>query len=443
VTPEDVAELDRLSGDQMRELWPVLTSEERSEGFAVLAREEAEEVFLSLSASDQYNLLAPLPESQRRGWVRLLAPDDAADLLQDVSEHERSGWLDLLDGSTRRDVSALLAYAEDEAGGLMNTQYTRLRPDMRVDEAINYLRRQITGRDETDFPTYVLDPEQRVLGAVSLRKLFCARSDAYVREIMDPEVITVHEGMDQEQISHLFADYDLLTLPVVDDQGRMKGVVAVDDIVDVVQEEATEDIHKYGGVAALEQPYLDLSIGEMFKKRVGWLAVLFVGELLTATAMRNFEEHIAKAVVLAFFVPLIIASGGNSGSQASTLVIRAMALGEVRLRDWWRVAQRELASGVGLGLALAALGFARIMAWDAMFGMYGEHALPLALTLSATLFGIVLWGGFAGSMLPFLLRRLGADPASASAPFVSTLVDVSGIGLYFTIAALILRGSLL
>jgi magnesium transporter len=230
---------------------------------------------------------------------------------------------------------------------------------------------------------------------------------------------------------------------VVDDEGRMKGIVTVDDIVDVVQEEATEDIHKYGGMAALEQPYLDLSIPAMIKKRVGWLAVLFIGELFTATAMRFFEDQIARAVVLAFFVPLIIASGGNSGSQASTLVIRAMALGEVRMRDWWRVARRELASGLGLGFALGLLGFLRILGWEVAFGAYGEHTLPLALTLSVTLMGIVMWGALAGSMLPFALQRLGADPASASAPFVATLVDVSGILLYFGAATLILTGTLL
>ena len=443
MTPEEVAELDRLSGDQLRELWPVLTSEERSEGFAVLPREEAEEVFLSLSATDQTTLLSPLPEAQRRGWLRLLAPDDAADLLQEIPEQDRAAWLSLLDGSTRTDVSALLAYAEDEAGGLMNTQYTRLRPDMRVDEAINYLRKQFTGREESDFPTYVLDSEQKVLGAVTLRTLFCARSDAFVREIMDPEVITVPEGMDQEQISHLFADYDLITLPVVDVEGRMKGVVTVDDIVDVVQEEATEDIQKFGGVAAFEQPYLDLSLGEMFKKRIGWLAVLFIGEMLTATAMAYFEEAIARAVVLAMFVPLIISSGGNSGSQASTLVIRAMALGEVRLRDFWRVARREFITGLSLGLVLGVIGFLRIVAWDKVFHLYGEHGVLLAFTVGTTLVGIVLWGVLAGSMLPFVLRRVGLDPASASAPFVATLVDVSGIVIYFAVASAVLAGTLL
>lgn len=443
MNPKDQAELDRLSGEQLRELWPVLTVEERYEGFTVLTREEAEDLYLSLSAADQYDLVMSMPLAQRRGWMRLLAPDDAADLLQEAREEERTPLLELLDGPAHTDVVALLAYAEDEAGGLMNTRFTRLRPDMKVDEAINYLRRQFTGREESLYPTYVLDGSQKVLGSVTVQRLFCTRPDALVHEVMDHDVITVHEGTDQEEISRLFADHDLLALPVVDDEGRMKGMVTVDDIVDVVQEEATEDIHKYGGLAALELPYLDLSIPAMIKKRAGWLAVLFVGEMFTATAMRYFEHHIARAVVLAFFVPLIIASGGNSGSQASTLVIRAMALGEVRLRDWWRVARRELASGLGLGLVLGILGFLRIVGWEWAFGAYGEHTLPLAFTLGVTLVGIVLWGALAGAMLPFLLQRLGADPASASAPFVATLVDVSGIVMYFGAATLILTGSLL
>jgi magnesium transporter len=264
-----------------------------------------------------------------------------------------------------------------------------------------------------------------------------------VRDVMESDVITVHEGTDQEQISHLFADHDFLAIPVVDDEGRMKGIVTVDDIVDVVQEEATEDAHKYGGMAALDEPYLDLPILGMIKKRVGWLAALFIGEMFTATAMRYFEDEIARAVVLALFVPLIISSGGNSGSQASTLVIRAMALGEVRLRDWWRVMRREIVAGLGLGLVLGVIGFARIMAWEWAFGIYGEHTFLLATTVGLTLIAVVLWGALAGSMLPFLLRAMGLDPASASAPFVATLVDVSGIVLYFGAATLILTGTLL
>jgi len=338
---------------------------------------------------------------------------------------------------------ALLAYNEDDAGGLMNPRYAQLRAQMKVDEAINYLRRQTTGREETLYYIYVLDPQQRLVGVVSMRDLFRAKPEAHVEDVMETDLITAPEEMDQEDVSLLFAEHDLLAVPVVDDEGRMKGIVTVDDIVDVVQEEATEDMQKYGGMAALDEPYLDLSISRMIGKRVGWLAVLFIGELLTASVMRYFEDYIARAVVLAFFVPLIIASGGNSGSQASTLVIRAMALGEVRLRDWWRVVRRELMSGLGLGLVLGVLGFMRIVGWQWAFGIYGEHYVLIAWTVSITLAGVVLWGALAGAMLPFALQRLGFDPASASAPFVATLVDVSGLLIYFGAATILLSGTLL
>jgi magnesium transporter len=388
-------------------------------------------------------LLEALPEAERRSWIRLLAPDDAADLIQAAKDEEREAFMALLDDPTRKEVVALLAYAEDDAGGLMNPRYARLRPEMRVDEAINYLRKQASGRMETLYYVYVLDAGQKLLGVVSMRGLFKAPPDKRVQDVMETDLVTAAEELDQEEMSRLFADHDLVAIPVVDADGRMKGIVTVDDIVDVVQEEATEDMQKYGAVAVLEEPYLDLSVWQMLGKRVGWLAVLFVGELLTASAMRYFEEDIARAVVLALFIPLIISSGGNSGSQASTLVIRAMALGEIRLRDWWRVMQREIVSGLALGAVLGVLGFLRIVGWQLAFDLYGEHYVLIAITVSISLMGVVLWGTIAGSMLPFLLRRLGLDPASASAPFVATLVDVSGIAIYFGAASLLLTGTLL
>jgi magnesium transporter len=264
-----------------------------------------------------------------------------------------------------------------------------------------------------------------------------------VREVMRTDVVSVNEEMDQEEVSRVFAESDLPAIPVVDAQGRMKGVVTVDDIVDVVAEEATEDIQKFGGVEALGAPYLEVGFGAMVRKRGVWLAALFVGEMLTATAMAFFEHHIARAVVLAVFLPLIISSGGNSGSQASTLVVRAMALGEVRLRDWWRVAGREIATGLALGVLLAAIGFVRIVVWERIAHAYGEHYLRIAATVAVSLLGVVLLGTIAGSLLPFVLRRLGLDPASASAPFVATLVDVAGVLIYFGAASVILAGALL
>jgi magnesium transporter len=311
---------------------------------------------------------------------------------------------------------------------------------MSVDEAIYLRRRRLAWGRSTKAS---LELEQKQLRIVSFRKLMSAKPEQHVSEVMQTDLVTVPEKMDQEDLSRLFATYRLVAFPVVDDQGHMKGIVTLDDIVDVVREEATEDIQKIGGTAPIDAPYLRIGIADMIKKRAGWLAALFIGETLTATAMGYFEQEIAHAVVLALFVPLVISSGGNSGSQATTLVIRAMALGEVRLRDWWRVVQREFISGLALGLILAAIGVARILIWQALFHTYGPHHLLIALSVASSLVGVVLWGTLVGSMLPFLLRRLGADPASASAPFVATLVDVTGLIIYFTMAKIILSGTLL
>jgi magnesium transporter len=314
---------------------------------------------------------------------------------------------------------------------------------MTVDEAISYLRKQARERFETIYYVYVLDDQQRLLGVVSFRELFSAAPERLVRDVMRTDVVVVHEDQDQVSVSRVFAKHSLLAIPVVDAENHIKGIITVDDIVDVVQEEATKDIQMFGGLEALDEPYLKIAFSRMVRKRGGWLSALFLGEMLTATAMAFFEDEIARAVVLALFVPLIISSGGNSGSQASTLVIRAMALGEVKLRDWWRVIRRELASGLVLGSVLGSIGFLRIVLWQKVTPLYGEHYLLVALTVFASLVGVVTFGTVAGSLLPFLLRRLRFDPASASAPFVATLVDVTGLVIYFSVATVVLRGTLL
>jgi len=421
----------------------VIAHEDRVVGFRVLPRLEGEDFFLALSARDQSELLLALPAAEQRSWMRLLPPDDAADVIQAAPPEEKERLLTLLDAPSRKEVGALLAYAEDEAGGLMNPHYARLRPDATTDEAISYLRRQARDRAETIYYVYVLDEQQRLLGVVSFRELFAAPPDKRVQDIMHTDVVTLREDQDQESVSQMFTRDGYLALPVVDAENRIKGIVTVDDVVDVVQEEATEDIQKLGGSEALDEPYLSIGIAKMIRKRGVWLAALFIGEMLTATAMGYFQDEIARAVVLALFVPLIISSGGNSGSQATTLVIRAMALGEVGLRDWWRVIRRELISGLGLGILLATIGLARILIWQGLFHTYGAHYGLVAITVSVSLVGVVLWGTVAGSMLPFVLRALGLDPASASAPFVATLVDVSGLVIYFTVAIVVMRGTLL
>ena len=432
-----------LSTADLQEAWSLLVPSDRLESFRALERTEAEDFFLSLHARDQAELLLALPPNERRSWIRLLAPDDAADLIQELEPEQKEEILQLLDDPTRSDVSGLLAYAEDDAGGLMSPRYARLRPDMSVDEAITYLRRHAAQRAETLTYAYVLSPENRLLGVVSYRDLITAKSDQKIDSIMRTDLVTVPEAMDQEELSRLFATYRLMAFPVVDSEGRMKGIVTLDDIVDVVREEATEDIQKIGGTAALDAPYLRMSPIQMIKKRAGWLSALFIGESLTAATMGYFEAEIARAVVLALFVPLVLSSGGNSGGQATTLIIRAMALGEVKLRDWWHVMRREIVSGIGLGLILAVIGIARILLWQALFHSYGQHHLLIALCVAMSLVGVVLWGTIVGSMLPLLLRRIGLDPATASAPFVATFVDVTGLIIYFSIGRVLLAGTLL
>jgi len=432
-----------LSISDLQEAWSLLVPGDRLESFRALDRTDAEDFFLSLSARDQAELLLAIPPAERRSWMRLLAPDDAADLVQEVPQEQKDELLALLDDPTRHEVSGLLAYAEDDAGGLMSPRYARLRPDMTVDEAITYLRRHAADRAETLTYAYVLTPESKLLGVVSYRDLITAKPDQRVEAIMRTDLVTVPEAMDQEEVSRLFATHRFMAFPVVDLEGRMKGIVTVDDIVDVVREEATEDIQKIGGTAVLDAPYLRVGIGQMIKKRAGWLAFLFLGETLTATAMGYYQDEIARAVVLALFVPLVISSGGNSGSQATTIVIRAMALGEVKLRDWWHVMRREVLSGLGLGAILASIGLTRILLWQGLFHTYGPHYRLIAMCVAGSLVGVVLWGTIVGSMLPFLLRRLGLDPATASAPFVATLVDVTGLMIYFTVAKILLTGTFL
>lgn len=433
---------EKLAAEELRDAWPVLDAEERLAGFRLLPREEAEDFFLELSTRGQASVLEGMPPRERRAWFRLLPPDDITDLLVEFPIEERGELCSCLDDSTRREVNALLAYAEDEAGGLMNPRFARVRPEMTVEEAIRYVRRQAPNL-ETIYYVYVLDGEQRLLGVVSFRELLLAPGDKLVRETMHEDVITVPEELDQEAVARIIAQHDILAVPVVDSERRVKGIVTVDDVVDVVETEATEDIQKMGGSVALDAPYLQTSIAQMIKKRAGWLAVLFVGELFTASAMGRYQDELQHALVLSLFIPLIISSGGNSGSQASTLVIRAMALDQVRLRDWWRIVRRELLSGACLGTILAVIGVVRILVWQEVFHSYGDHPGLVAITVGLSLVGVVTWGTLTGALLPLVLRALRFDPASASAPFVATLVDVFGLVIYFNIAHILLTGKLL
>ncbi len=418
--------------------WHRLEPEERLEAFSALPLERAEELLDCMNAIDQAELLEIMPEAERRVWMRYLDPDDLADVLCEVSDESREQMLALLDERNRHEVVALLAYAEDDAGGLMNPRFARMRPDLTIEEAIRYLRKQSQSRIPLEH-LYVLDEEQYLLGEVALDSLFSARPDELVRDIVDSDVVTAPEDMDQEEVGALFARYGLTAMPVVDAQGRMKGLITADDVVDVIYEENTEDAQKFGGMEALDDPYLRTGFWELVRKRAGWLVLLLLGEMLTASAMAKYELQINSVWFLAVFVPLIISSGGNSGSQASTLVVRAMAMGEVNPRDWPLVLWRELRTGAVMGSILGLVGVARILIWQFLFdGIYGEHYLEIAGTVGLSLLSVVILGCLAGSMLPFLLRCLKFDPASASAPFVATLVDVSGLVVYFSIASVLL-----
>lgn len=423
--------------------WNDLSSEERASLFATLPLPTAENLFHSLDGLARANLLLELPMEVRRIWLRQLPPDDVADVIQAAPVERREELFSILEKLTASEVSALLAYAEDEAGGLMNPRYARIRPDLAVDEAISYLKKQTRTQIEDVYYLYVLDGDQTLLGVVSFRDLFAANPKSTVRDIMIKDPVRVLDTMDQEAVSKVLSDYNLLAVPVVSVDGKMKGIVNVHDVVDVVREEATEDIHKMGATEVLDAPYLDTTLPRMVQKRAYWLSGLFIGEMLTATAMGYFQDEISKAVVLALFIPLIISSGGNSGSQASTLVIRSLALGELRLRDWWRVLRREILIGVGLGTILGSIGVLRILLWPTKLTLYGEHYMLVAATVGASLVGVVTYGCVVGAVLPLALRKIGFDPASASAPFVATLVDVTGLVIYFTIAQIFLGGVLL
>jgi magnesium transporter len=428
--------------DELLDQWPRLRKAERLEAFHKLPQEFMDNFFLELDARAQAKLVLALPEGERRMFVRLLAPDDAADLVQEAPPDQRNYLMGLMDDRTREEAAALLDYREDVAGGLMNPRYARLRPEETIDQAITYLRQQLN-QVEMFYYGYVLDDQQHLLGVVSLKDLVRAERNKTVADVMTTNVHEVSESADQREVARLLIKHGIKSIPVVDREKHLKGIITSDDVIDVLREMDTKDIQKVGGMEALDGPYFETGFLAMFKKRAGWLVILFLGEMLTATAMTHYEKQIEEAVVLALFIPLLISSGGNSGSQATTLIIRAMALGEVRLRDWLRVFGREFGTGIALGTLLGAIGFLRIVLWQSVKPTYGEYYKLVAATIFLSLVGIITFGSLTGSMLPFILRRCGLDPASASAPFVATLVDVTGLIIYFSVAKVVLSGTLL
>lgn len=390
-------------------------------------------------------LIAILPPARAAALLGLMADDRATDIVHELDDAERARLIPLLAPEARRSIQLLLSYPPNTAGALMTTEFVGVPADWTVAQTLQHIR-EVERTRETVYAIYVLDPLSRQLQqVVTMRRLITGAPEDSILDVaqVNPPV-TVDPLLDQEEVAQLIRRHDLLAIPVVDPQRHMLGIVTVDDILDALIDESTEDVHKFGGVEALDKPYMQIGFFEMLRKRAGWLSVLFLGEMLTASAMQHYEDELARAVVLTLFIPLIMSSGGNSGSQATSLLIRSLALRELRLRDWWRVALREVPTGMVLGAILGVLAIVRITIWQ-LAGLhdYGEHWKLLAVAIGATLVGIVTFGSLSGSMLPFVLKRLGFDPASASAPFVATLVDVTGLVIYFSIAALILGGTLL
>jgi magnesium transporter len=377
--------------------------------------------------------------------IEAMSADQRADLFRELEERDRSRLLRLLDLPTRRSLEMLLEYPPESAGGIMTTELVSIPATWTVEQALRHIA-EVGRAKETVYAVYVLDPkDQHLVHVVSLRELMTADRSAGVTDVGDKrKPLTVRPLADREEVARLISKYNLLAVPVVDDRAHVLGIVTVDDVIDAIVREQTEDVQKFGGMEALDAPYMDISFARMIQKRAGWLCALFLSEMLTATAMQHFEGEIARAVVLSMFIPLVMSSGGNSGSQATSLIIRALALHEIRLRDWWRIAIRELPTGIVLGAILGVIGIIRIEAWQHFHLFdYGVHYHLVALTVGFALVGIVGFGSLAGSMLPFILKRVGFDPASASAPFVATLVDVTGLVIYFTVAFIVLRGTLL
>jgi magnesium transporter len=439
------AEVSDLPPADLAELLNELSLVEAAAVVSMLPLARAIELYDQPTMRRRAAILEQLEHARVAQILTGLSADERTDIIQKMGLHERHRILPKLSNEIREELEDLLQYPEHTAGGIMTTEFVRLEPQLNVGAALKHIR-AVAREKESIYACYVLEPgTDKLLGAVSLRDLVMAELEAPLARVMKRKPVTVNALDDQETVAQKMSKYNLLAVPVLEKDGSVVGFVTVDDVIDVLVEEGTEDFLRMAAVepGALDKPYMQVALPLMIRKRAGWLVILFLGEMLTATAMGFFEKEIERAVVLALFVPLIISSGGNSGSQASTLVIRALALGEVTLSDWWHVMRREIFSGLGLGLILGAIGFLRITIWSGFSKIYGPHWILVALTVGLALIGIVLWGTLAGSMLPFLLRRLGFDPATSSAPFVATLVDVTGLVIYFSVAVLLLRGTLL
>jgi len=430
--PVDLAELiSDLSGNEQAIL------------FRLLSRETATQTFEYLDLDAQQNLLQALAKKDVSHILNSMSPDDRTEMLEELPSNVVQELLKLLSFEEFKIAKTLLAYSEDSVGRLMSPDYISVKKNWTISQVLDYIRRY--GHDsETLNVIYVIDDYGKLIGELASRELLLSQPDKIVRELISEEkIITLTATQDQQDALEAFKRYDRVALPVVDSNGYLIGIVTVDDMLDVAEEEETEDIQKFGGIEALEEPYMDLPLLQVIKKRGVWLIVLFLGEMLTASAMAFFEDELSKAIILATFIPLIISSGGNSGSQAATLIIRALALGEITIQDWWRVMKREILSGLALGSVLGIIGVFRVVFWAFILGTLNIEWLTVGYTVGSSLVGVVLLGTLAGSMLPLLLQKMGLDPATSSAPFVATIVDVAGIIIYFSVATFFLHGILL
>jgi magnesium transporter len=427
---------------EIAELFQNLSDEHRVLIFRILPRDVAADIFAELDVDLQKNILSGLGDKQTARLLYEMAADDRTALLEEIPAEAARQLLALLPKEERDVALTLLGYPEGSVGRLMSPDYLTIHQDWKVREVLDHIRAH--GRESDSLDTlYVIDAKGALVDEVPVKSLLLASPDEEVASLMNFKYQALSVQSDQEHAVELFKKYDRPTLPVVDAGGVLLGIVTVDDILDVQEEEITEDIQKLGGSEALEDAYIRTPVSTLIRKRASWLIVLFVGEMFTTSAMASFEGEIQRAVVLALFVPLIISSGGNSGSQASTLIIRALAVGEIRTRDWFKILRRESVAGAALGGILGLVGFLRIVIGAQFSEMYGPHWFLLATTVFFSLMGVVAMGSVAGSMLPLILKRLKLDPATSSAPFVATLVDVAGLILYFTIAALLLSGRML
>jgi magnesium transporter len=390
----------------------------------------------------QKKLIHTLPSNKVAELIQNMHFDDRTALLSEFTSESVKKLVLFLPHEDRLETLALLGYPEDSVGRLMNPDYIEVKDNFTVQDALNKIRKLGRTIENINF-IYIIDDNEKLIDDINLKELLIAAPETRLSELSDKKYIALHVTDDQENATSVFRKNNRAVLPVVDTDGILLGIVTIDDMLRVQSEEDTEDIQKMGGTEALDEPYMNTAFFDLIKKRAPWLIILFIGEMLTASAMAFFEDEIAKAVILVLFIPLIISSGGNSGSQASTLIIRAMALGEINFEDWWRVMKREILSGLVLGSMLGIIGFLRIVIWSSISPVYGEHYILVGLTVGITLLFIVLWGTLCGSMLPIMLKKMGFDPATSSAPFVATLVDVTGLVIYFFVASLLLSGTLL